>query len=348
MKRRSLLLGGGIAAAGLVAAAQGGVRADATLPAHRREEPAPAGGIAIVMNSAGASISIVDMATHRLIRNEPVLREPHHWTLSPDGKELWVGDASGNALFRLDPTNGAMLGHRLMADPYQLWVSPDARRLCVNALRLNHVDVYDAETLELIHRFHEYSWPSHLTYSPDSSMVYSTLQHSGKVVAIDLVRNKVVWQVLVGPAPAGIVWHNDRLLASLMNASDIVEIDPTSGRTIRRIHTGRGAHIIQLSPDRRLLYVGNRVAGTIDAIDAQTLRIVARYTMDGGPDCIAFAPDGKLWISRRWRDSLGVLDPNSGAFDIVPVGRSPHGVFLSPMLALYAKQGRAGLGFASV
>ena len=111
LRRRSILGGGAALAAAGIAAGRAGA-APAT----------PAGEIAIVMNSAGASISIVDMARHRQIREMPVLREPHHWTLSPDGTELWVGDAGGNAMFALDPTTGTPLGHRVLADPYQLWV----------------------------------------------------------------------------------------------------------------------------------------------------------------------------------------------------------------------------------
>lgn len=342
LQRRKFLSGAAAAAIGAIATAPAGRAASA--PA----EAASNNGIAIVMNSAGASISVVDMATHRLIRDEPVFREPHHWTLAPDAKELWVGDASGNALFSLDPKTGAMLGHRLMSDPYQLWVSPDTRWLSVNALRVDHVDIYDATTLKLVHRFPAHSRPSHLTYAPDSSMVYSTLQGSGDVIAVDLVHGKIAWKEKVGPAPAGIIWHNGHLLVALMNASGFVMVDPTSGKVVRFVHTGHGAHIIQPSPDGRLLYIGNRVAGTIDAVDAETLRVVARYTMDGGPDDMSFAPDGKIWISRRWRDSLAVLDPKNGHFDIVPVGRSPHGVFLSTMLASYKKEGRPALGFASV
>ena len=342
---RRTILGAGVAlaAAGIIAG-----RAWAAGDAPAASAAPPAGGIAIVMNSAGASISIVDMASHRQIREVPVLREPHHWTLSPDGSELWVGDAGGNALFALDPTTGTRLGHRVLADPYQLWVSPDGRRLTVNALRFDHVDVYDAATLTLVNRFYAPSMPSHLTYAPDSSMVYSTLQGSDSVVAIDLTQNKVAWRAHVGPVPAGIIWHRDRLLVALMNGNDVAVVDPTDGAVVGHIHTGEGAHIIQISPDRRVIYVGNRVAGTLDALDGTTLRPLARYTLAGGPDCIAFAPDGKLWISRRWRDSLAVMDPADGAFDIIPVGRSPHGVFLSPMLKIFADEGRDGLGFASV
>ncbi|MEJ1974780.1 MAG: hypothetical protein WDN49_00775 [Acetobacteraceae bacterium] len=40
------------------------------------------------------------------MRRLPVLREPHHMALSPDGHSLLVGDTSGNSIFFLDPRNG--------------------------------------------------------------------------------------------------------------------------------------------------------------------------------------------------------------------------------------------------
>ena len=49
-----------------------------------------AGGLAVVVNSAGASISLLDMDLRKEIKRIPVLREPHHLTLTPDGKTLLI------------------------------------------------------------------------------------------------------------------------------------------------------------------------------------------------------------------------------------------------------------------
>ena len=65
---------------------------------------AHAAGIAFVVNSGGASISVVDMATQKEVRRIPALREPHHLMLSPDGRSLLVGDTTGNQMMFLDPT----------------------------------------------------------------------------------------------------------------------------------------------------------------------------------------------------------------------------------------------------
>src|SRR6185312_16137631 len=137
---------------------------------------AMAGGLAFVINSGGASISLIDMATQKELRRIPALREPHHWALTPDGKSLLVGDTVANELLFLDPATGALQRRMACADPYQLWFSPDGKFLVVNGLARNQVDIYDGATLALLKRFPIASMPSHLAYAPDSGTVYVTMQ----------------------------------------------------------------------------------------------------------------------------------------------------------------------------
>ena len=70
--------------------------------------------------------------------------------------------------------------------------------------------------------------------------------------------------------------------------------------------------------------------GTTVSLDAATLKKIRSYSIPGGPDDIAFAPDGKLWITRRFAEKVAVLDPATGTFETISVGRSPHGLFLNP------------------
>src|SRR5271156_2190962 len=107
-------------------------------------KPAAASGLAFVVNSAGASISVVDMSALKELRRIPVLREPHHVALTPDGKYLLIGDTVGNELLFLDPGTGEVKKRMAMADPYQIGFSPNGRFFTVTGLARNQVDVYDA------------------------------------------------------------------------------------------------------------------------------------------------------------------------------------------------------------
>ncbi len=299
-----------------------------SIPASAR-----AGGIAFVVNSNGASISVIDMATHKEVRRIPSLREPHHLILSPDGSSLLVGDTAGNQIMFIDPNTGAVQKRLPIADPYQLLFSPDKRFLVVNGLARNQVDVYDAASMKLLKRFPVVATPSHLTFSPDSSTVFVSLQDSDKLAAFDLKTMTEKWTVPVGKTPAGVLWLNGRVLVADMGTDYVAVVDPDDGKVVDRIVTGRGVHQVFLSPDRRVLWVNDRAGGTTVSVDAATLKVIRSYAIPGGPDDIDFAPDGKLWITRRWAESVAVLDPVSGTFETIAVGRSPHGLFLNPRAA---------------
>ena len=291
---------------------------------------AAASGLAFVVNSGGASISLVDMSSEKELRRIPVLREPHHLALSPDGKSLLVGDTVGNEMLFLDPGTAALQKRMPMADPYQLGFSPNGRFLVVNGLARNQVDVYDATSMQLLKRFPLASMPSHLAYAPDSSRVFVSLQGTDALAAIDLNKLAIIWNQKVGHTPAGVMWHDGKVLVADMGTDYVAVVDPADGHVINRVHTGKGAHNLFLSPDRKIIWVNNRVAGTTTSLDASTLTPIRSYSIPGGPDDIAFAPDGKLWITRRFAEKVAVLDPKTGEYQTIEVGRSPHGIFLSP------------------
>ncbi|MGA3397804.1 MAG: PQQ-binding-like beta-propeller repeat protein [Acetobacteraceae bacterium] len=291
--------------------------------------PALAAGLAFVMNSGGASISVVDMATQKELRRIPALREPHHWALTPDGKSLLIGDTVGNELLFLDPTTGAVQRRMPCVDPYQLGFSPNGRFLVVNGIARNQIDVYDGASLQLLKRFPIASMPSHLAYAPDSGTVFVSLQETDRLVAIDLKKLAILWNEPVGKTPAGVLWLNGKVLVADMGTDYLAEVDPADGRVLRHITTGKGAHNLFLSPDGKMLWVNNRAGGTTESLDATTLTPIRTYKIPGGPDDMAFAPDGRIWITRRWAEKVAVLDPATGDYQTIDVGRSPHGIFLN-------------------
>ena len=298
---------------------------------------ANASGVAFVVDSGAAAISVVDMATLQEVRRIPVLREPHHLVLSPDGKSLLVGDTGGNEMLFLDPATGAIQKRMPVADPYHLAFSPDGKFLTVAGLARNQIDVYDAGSMKLLKRFPAKSTPSHIAYAPDSGTAFVSLQDTDRLIAIDLRKMEVKWNEPVGKTPAGVLWHNGKVLVADMGTDYVAQVDPADGRVVARITTGKGAHNLFLSPDRKILWVNNRAGGTTASLDATTLKIIRTYTIPGGPDDIDFAPDGKLWITRRWAEKVAVLDPATGVYQTVAVGRSPHGIWLNPQASAPGK-----------
>lgn len=290
--------------------------------------------LAFVLNSAAGSVSLIDMTSRQVVGTEPAYREPSHWCLTPDRSQLFICDASGNAIFIFDPITGAPLGRKRIADPYQLGYTPDNKYLMVNALRLDFVDVYDGATLRLVKRFKPGRWPSHLDFSPDSRWSFNSMQNSNTLVSFDLTSMTERWAVTVGETPAGVLWHRGKVLCCIMGGRGFVEVDPVSGQITRRVVTGDGAHNIFLDTRKQILYVSNRGPGRtgLTALDPVSFQILRQYEIPGGPDDIGIDPEGNIWICLRYAESVAILDPVSGNYSSIPVGRSPHGIFLNTML----------------
>ncbi|WP_149536341.1 YncE family protein [Siccirubricoccus phaeus] len=283
-----------------------------------------------VLNSGDASITVLESTTREEVRRIPVLREVHHLLLNPERTELVVGDSMANELLFLNPDTAELARRERISNPYHLDYSPDGQYLVVTSLRRDQVDIYEAGTRTLLARLKVPDKPSHLAFSPDSRMVFVTLQGARRLMAIDLTTRRPGWVTEVGPQPAGVLWHQGKLLVGIMGSDQVAVVNPADGKVERSIQTARGAHTVFAAPNGGPLYATSRVDSRLTVLDPDTLEVRARWELPGGPDCIAFAPDGKLWVTLRWVARVAVVDPATGEAETIPVGRSPHGIFVQP------------------
>jgi len=304
--------------------------------AAQSQSPAPvlaptANGSLFVLNSRDANVEVMDPGSGGQ-RRVPVLREPHHLVLTPARDLILVGDSGGNEMFLLDPRTGEVRRREAISNPYNLGFTPDGRRLVVTSLRRNQVDIYgwDGQTLALEGRLRAGSMPSHVSFSPDSRFAFVTLQGEGAAIAIDLETRTEAWRAGGGSEPAGILWHRGRILVGVMGGDFVAVVDPETRRADRRITVGRGAHALFVSPQDGLIYATSRVDSRITALDPETLDVARVHEIGGGPDCLTFDAEGRIWATLRWAGRIAHLDPQSGAVRTTRVGRSPHGILFTP------------------
>jgi YVTN family beta-propeller protein len=203
------------------------------------------------------------------------------------------------------------------------------------ANRLNHVDIYRWTGAEpvLSKRIATGKTPSHLWVDSRSTVVYSSMQDSDELVAIDLITQAIRWRIKTGPLPADIFGTpDDKYLLVGMTGGEGVEIYDVSGaqpKLAQRLSTGKGAHAFRAIGDRRHVLVSNRVANTISKIDYQTLKVVDVYPGPSGPDCMEISADGKrIMVASRWAGMLSVIDMDRKVvIQQIKVGKSPHGVW---------------------
>lgn len=289
-----------------------------------------------VLNSLDASVSVIDPVTWQETKRIPTGKEPHHLYLTPDEKSLVIANALADSLTFIDPrTAEVQKVTRGIVDPYQLRFSPDMKWFVTAANRLNHIDVYhwNGQEVALAKRVATGKTPSHLWIDSKSTTIYSTMQDSDELVAIDLATQTIKWRTKTGSMPADVFGTaDDKTLLIGLTGGDGVEIYDVSGKEpkfVRKLKTGNGAHAFRALGDKRHVLVSNRVSNTISRIDLQTMEVVANYVAPGGPDCMDVSSDGKLlFVTSRWAKKLTVIDMDAKKIvRQVNVGRSPHGVW---------------------
>ena len=290
--------------------------------------------VVVVLNSRDATVQLLDQTTYQSLSTFPVGKEPHHLMATPDNKSLIVASSVGNELIFLDPKSGQIQRTlKDILDPYQIGFSPDQKWFVSNSLRLDRVDIYryNGTNLTLNKRIALAKLPSHMAFDKASTTAFITQQGSDQVSAIDLVSGAVKWTMSVGKLPAGIAMTPDDkyLLVGIMGSDYVEVIDWRTQKTVKRIKTGMGAHNFRSAGDGRYTYVSNRVSNSINIIDQKTLENVGQINVPGGPDCMEITDDGKtMWVTLRWIKKVAVIDLKTRKITkLIPVGRSPHGVF---------------------
>ncbi len=308
----------------------------AASPAPAPFASAPIQSPVFVLNSLDDSVSVINPATWTETRRIATGKQPHHLYLTPDEKSVVVANALSDSLTFIDPkTAEVQRTVRGIVDPYQLRFSPDMKWFVTAANRLNHIDIYrwDGKDITLVKRVPTGRTPSHLWIDSKSSIVYSTMQDSDELIAIDLASQTVRWRTKTGPIPADVYGTaDDRLLLVGLTGGDAVEVYDVSGKEPQRIKvikTGAGAHAFRAFGDKRHVLVSNRVGNSISRLDLQTLEVVDSYPAPGGPDCIDVSRDGKqILVTSRWARKLTVIDvATRKVVRQVNVGKSPHGVW---------------------
>jgi YVTN family beta-propeller protein len=118
----------------------------------------------------------------------------------------------------------------------------------------------------------------------------------------------------------------------------VTVIDPATMIETGFIQTGAGAHGLYPSRDGKVLYVSNRLAGSVSVIDFATRRLTTTWRIGGTPDMGGVSADGReLWLTGRYSRAVYVIDTTSGQLThTIAVGNGPHGLDLFPQPGRYS------------
>jgi YVTN family beta-propeller protein len=303
-----------------------------------------------VPNSDSNTVDVIDPRRLKIVRQFPVGALPQHVTPSWDLRTLYVLNDEGNSVTPIDPRT-ARPGRAIpVADPYNLYFTPDGRFAIVVAERLNRLDFSDPHSFRVRHAL---TVPcrgvDHMDFSAHGGYLLASCEFSGQLIKVDLRRQRVVGTLrLPGSAmPQDVKLAPDGKLFYVadMHANGLWEIDGRRLRVVGFLPTGLGVHGLYPSRDRKLLYATNRSAGTISVISFRTRRVIATWRIPGGsPDMGNVSADGKvLWLSGRYDAEVYAISTSTGRLLArIPVGRGPHG------LCVWPQPGRHSLGHTGI
>ena len=303
-----------------------------------------------VPNSDSNTVDVIDPRRLKIVREFPVGALPQHVTPSWDLKTLYVLNDEGNSITPIDPRT-ARPGRAIpVADPYNLYFTPDGRFAIVVAERLGRLDFSDPHTFRVVHAL---AVPcrgvDHMDFSAHGGYLIASCEFSGQLIKVDLRRQRVVGtlQLPSGGMPQDVKLSPDGKLFYVadMHANGLWEVDGRRLRVVGFLPTGLGVHGLYPSRNGKLLYATNRSAGTISVISFRTRKVVATWRIPGGsPDMGNVSADGKvLWLSGRYDAEVYAISTSTGRLLArIPVGRGPHG------LCVWPQPGRHSLGHTGI
>jgi YVTN family beta-propeller protein len=305
-----------------------------------------------VPNHASNTVSVIDPATGTVIQTVHVPPGPEHVVPSWDLRTLWVNSDDGNALTPINPATGAFGPPVPVADPYNLYFTPDGRFAVVMAEAMHQIVFRDPHTMAVRHTVPvDCAGVNHADFSPDGRYFIASCEFSGDLLKVDTAAQRVVAQQHLPEAhpmpqdvkvsPDGRTWY-----VADMQSSGVWLLDGDTFSKPRFLPTGAGAHGLYVSRDSRYLYITNRGEGSISVLAFATNTLVAKWQIPGGgsPDMGGLSEDGKLlWLSGRYHGDVYAIDTTTGHLAYrIRVGAEPHG------LCVWPQPGRYSLGHTGI
>jgi DNA-binding beta-propeller fold protein YncE len=305
-----------------------------------------------VPNSDSNTVDVIDQRTFKIVRHFAVGALPQHIVPAYDLKTLYVTNDLGNSLTPIDPNTGKPSAKTIpVADPYNMYFTPDGRHAMVVAEKLHRIDFRDPHSFALQHSLTvPCSGADHLDFSADGSYAIVSCEFSGEMLKVDLASQRVVntLKLRAGAAPQDVKLSPDGKVFYVadMNSGGVWLLDGVNLRVLRFMPTGSGAHGLYPSRDAKYLYVTNRAAGSISVVSFATRHVVKTWHIAGGgsPDMGNVSADGKvLWLSGRWNAEVYAISTKDGRLLArIPVGHGPHG------LCVWPQPGRYSLGHTGI
>jgi DNA-binding beta-propeller fold protein YncE len=254
------------------------------------------GKLACVSNyGSGQTLSMIDIASRKEVHRVDLgaLRRPHGIFFS-EGKCYFTVEAN-KAIGRYDPAShqiDLVLGTG-QNNTHMIMVSKDANQIYTSNI--------DSNTISIIESAGAGNWhvtqvavgqgPEGFDLTPDGKQLWTATSRDGGVSVIDIPGKKVIatFNVQTKRSNRLKISPDGRLvLISDLDAGDLVILDRTTRKELKRINVGRGLAGILIAPDSKTAYAAATGDNNVGIIDLAKLELIDRLKTGTGPDGMAW------------------------------------------------------------
>ena len=275
-----------------------------------------------VPNLRSNDVYVIDPATLRVVDRFRVGRMPQHIVPSWDLKTLWVNDnglrGSEGSLTPIDPRTGKPGPAIPVADPYNLYFTPDGASAIVVAERLERLDFRDPHTMAM-----QQSLPTpgcagvnHADFSLDGKYAVFTCEFGGGgLIKVDLVERKFVGRLNL--TRTNLITQASLILPEDEQASDEAAIPAAfCGTGVNAF--GSMPQDIRVSPDGKLFYVADMMADGVYLVDGEEFKQVGYIPTGVGTHGLYPSRDGtKLYVANRGSHDVRGRRRGPGSISVV-------------------------------
>lgn len=290
-------------------------------PAAQTGAAAGAGGdLLYVCNQDDATVSVIDMATNRVVRTVDLQQlgfsanaKPHHVAVEPDGSFWYVTLIGDGRVVKLDSSD-RMVGQVPFETPGMLALHPTEDLLLVGRSMTavsppQRIGVLRRSDMMLNELAVFFPRPHALALEPRSGTAYTASLAVNQMAAVKPLEEQVELLDVPGPAHALMqfaVSPDGRTLVVSGELSHKVFVfdiaQPMAPRLTDEIDVGPQPFDPIFTRDGRWVYLGNKAANTVTVIDMSS-RTVAEVISGRGiaqPHGVATSPDGRfVYISNN-------------------------------------------------
>jgi YVTN family beta-propeller protein len=184
----------------------------------------PDGRHAYVTSLAGGSVTVIDLASGKIVKDIPTGKGAEGLDVTPDGREVWVANRDANTITVIDvKTLMPVFTIQASEFPIRVKITPDGQRAVVTFTGSGDVRVFDTatrvekaripigrdavegtETRVFQKRFGTSPAPVGLLIAPDGKHAFVSAAHADVVAVIDLEKLRVDDAWTAGREPDGL------------------------------------------------------------------------------------------------------------------------------------------------